>query len=422
MPIGGKENPDYLLFWPGPPPLQADPLLEEPFCAALLARLRFRSALHQALTHLDKGPTHEKSTLGAQQAIATAAKELAIIRISSPQLARASERVTSAGASGRVTSAGASGGETSAGGSEEVTAAGTSERVTSAGGSGALRDVEGVGKSGEGKEPTAGSTERSEGTSKEASISSQTDGAASRGGFEQPGAATVEKGAPSGSGRSRKSVRGVGQAVGGIAEAREEGRDSEGGPGASTPAQPSTAFSNDTLGRRESRDGAEAIAASLQASVLSERGHDAETGPGSSERVSSGATYVAPSETPHSRDRMPCTIHLREGGSTYAPIPTPSEAAGIIAGQPPIHTRDLREGVTGTAEASTASGRPAIGFDESVNRRLLGSTPPRSMKMLTWAEVSDSLNWSSSITFGVRVAVKFVSAWRDTPGSRQFIP
>ncbi len=36
----------------------------------------------------------------------------------------------------------------------------------------------------------------------------------------------------------------------------------------------------------------------------------------------------------------------------------------------------------------TASGRPAVGFDESVNRRLLAPTPPRSIKILCWEDVS----------------------------------
>ncbi|KAH8968898.1 hypothetical protein BDL97_02G006600 [Sphagnum fallax] len=35
---------------------------------------------------------------------------------------------------------------------------------------------------------------------------------------------------------------------------------------------------------------------------------------------------------------------------------------------------------------STASGRPAVGFDESVNRRLLAPTPPRSIKILCWED------------------------------------
>lgn len=37
---------------------------------------------------------------------------------------------------------------------------------------------------------------------------------------------------------------------------------------------------------------------------------------------------------------------------------------------------------------STASGRAAIGFDESVNQRLLAPTPPRSIKILSWEDVS----------------------------------
>ncbi|CAM6083048.1 unnamed protein product [Calypogeia fissa] len=35
---------------------------------------------------------------------------------------------------------------------------------------------------------------------------------------------------------------------------------------------------------------------------------------------------------------------------------------------------------------STASGQPAVGFDESVNGRLLAPTPPRSIKILSWIE------------------------------------
>ncbi|KAL2649468.1 hypothetical protein R1flu_017596 [Riccia fluitans] len=35
---------------------------------------------------------------------------------------------------------------------------------------------------------------------------------------------------------------------------------------------------------------------------------------------------------------------------------------------------------------STASGQPAVGFDESVNRRLLAPTPPRSIDILSWNE------------------------------------
>lgn len=37
---------------------------------------------------------------------------------------------------------------------------------------------------------------------------------------------------------------------------------------------------------------------------------------------------------------------------------------------------------------STASGRVAVGFDERVNRRLLAPTPPRSIKILSWEDVS----------------------------------
>jgi len=37
---------------------------------------------------------------------------------------------------------------------------------------------------------------------------------------------------------------------------------------------------------------------------------------------------------------------------------------------------------------STASGRSAVGFDESVNRRLLAPTPPRSINILSWEDVS----------------------------------
>jgi hypothetical protein len=37
---------------------------------------------------------------------------------------------------------------------------------------------------------------------------------------------------------------------------------------------------------------------------------------------------------------------------------------------------------------STASGRVAIGFDESVNRRLLAPTPPRSINIFSWEDVS----------------------------------
>jgi hypothetical protein len=49
---------------------------------------------------------------------------------------------------------------------------------------------------------------------------------------------------------------------------------------------------------------------------------------------------------------------------------------------------DSRDSGLVTEKPSTASGRPAVGFDESVNRRLLAPTPPRSIKILCWEDVS----------------------------------
>ena len=59
-----------------------------------------------------------------------------------------------------------------------------------------------------------------------------------------------------------------------------------------------------------------------------------------------------------------------------------SSAAFLSSGQASNITDDCKE------RGSTASGRPAIGFDESVNRRLLAPTPPRSIKILSWENVS----------------------------------
>lgn len=59
-----------------------------------------------------------------------------------------------------------------------------------------------------------------------------------------------------------------------------------------------------------------------------------------------------------------------------------SSAAFLSSGQASNLTEESKE------RGSTASGRPAIGFDESVNRRLLAPTPPRSIKILSWENVS----------------------------------
>lgn len=59
-----------------------------------------------------------------------------------------------------------------------------------------------------------------------------------------------------------------------------------------------------------------------------------------------------------------------------------SSASFLSSGQASNLTEKSNE------RGSTASGRPAIGFDESVNRRLLAPTPPRSIKILSWENVS----------------------------------
>lgn len=59
-----------------------------------------------------------------------------------------------------------------------------------------------------------------------------------------------------------------------------------------------------------------------------------------------------------------------------------SSAAFLSSGQAPIVIEGSKQ------RGSTASGRPAIGFVESVNRRLLAPTPPRSIKILSWENVS----------------------------------
>lgn len=42
---------------------------------------------------------------------------------------------------------------------------------------------------------------------------------------------------------------------------------------------------------------------------------------------------------------------------------------------------------TANSERTTGSGRPAIGFDAKVNRRVSAPTPPRSINILSWEEV-----------------------------------
>lgn len=44
--------------------------------------------------------------------------------------------------------------------------------------------------------------------------------------------------------------------------------------------------------------------------------------------------------------------------------------------------------VSSQHSCSTASGRRAVGFEESVNRRLLAPSPPRCIKIVSWDEVS----------------------------------
>ncbi|KAG0578924.1 hypothetical protein M758_4G058200 [Ceratodon purpureus] len=55
-----------------------------------------------------------------------------------------------------------------------------------------------------------------------------------------------------------------------------------------------------------------------------------------------------------------------------------SSSAFLSFGQAPDPSTESKE------RGSTASGRVAIGFDESVNRRLLAPTPPRSINIFTW--------------------------------------
>lgn len=51
-----------------------------------------------------------------------------------------------------------------------------------------------------------------------------------------------------------------------------------------------------------------------------------------------------------------------------------------------VHASNIKE--ESRERGSTASGRSAIGFDESVNRRLLAPHPPRSIRILSWEDVS----------------------------------
>lgn len=44
-------------------------------------------------------------------------------------------------------------------------------------------------------------------------------------------------------------------------------------------------------------------------------------------------------------------------------------------------------GEDGTEDKTTASGRPPIGFDASLNSRLSAPTPPRAIKFLSWKKV-----------------------------------
>lgn len=59
-----------------------------------------------------------------------------------------------------------------------------------------------------------------------------------------------------------------------------------------------------------------------------------------------------------------------------------SSSAFLSFGQTPDSSTEIEE------RGSTASGRVAVGFDESVNRRLLAPTPPRSIKIFGWEDVS----------------------------------
>lgn len=61
-----------------------------------------------------------------------------------------------------------------------------------------------------------------------------------------------------------------------------------------------------------------------------------------------------------------------------------SSSAFLSFGQAPDSVVESKE------RGSTASGRVAIGFDECVNRRLLAPTPPRSISILSWEDVSSS--------------------------------
>jgi hypothetical protein len=57
-----------------------------------------------------------------------------------------------------------------------------------------------------------------------------------------------------------------------------------------------------------------------------------------------------------------------------------SSSAFLSFGQTPDPSTEIEE------RGSTASGRVAVGFDESVNRRLLAPTPPRSVKIFSWED------------------------------------
>jgi hypothetical protein len=360
----------------GTSPLQDDPILEESYCTALLARLRFRRSLHQALTHLDKGPTHEKSTQAAQQALASAARELAVVRISSQQLTKASE--TSGAAKVRkafeASGLGKASEKTRSGSASECLDQGKDADL-SAGPK--VAGTFGIAKASEmpGDKAVKVLKEQGAGTAREDGAESVANGSRLDGGsVGWDGKVDTEvtsnssmQGAESGDGHSGRE---------GKSEAGEANK-----PGASRSENASAVGA--------SRNVVTALAAELHSRKLSEAtGNEPQNGVHSRSGQPPGALCTAPSDTPHTSERMPFSIHLREGGTTSAPGPNPSVAAGIAAGQPPIHTTDLRQGVTGFAEASTLSGRRAVGFDESVNRRLLASSPPKSMKVLTWTEVS----------------------------------
>lgn len=374
-----------IVAFTGTAQLQDDPILEESYCTALLARLRFRRSLHQALTHLDRGPTHEKSTQAAQQALASAARELAVVRISSQQLTKASETsgAAKASVSGKASEAAGLGkaSETTRSGKASESLDQGKDADLSAGPK--VAGTFGIVKASEmpGDKAVKVLKEQGAGTVREDGAESMANGSRLDGGsVGWDGKVDSEVTSSSG-------TRGEGAECGG-------GHSKRGGKsGAGEANEPGVSYLENASAAGASKNVVTALAAELRSSKLSEAtGNEPQSDLHSSSGQPPEALCTAPSDTPYTSKRMPFTIHLREGGTTSAPGPNSSVAAGIAAGQPPIHTTDLRQGVTGFAEASTSSGRRAVGFDESVNRRLLASSPPKSMKVLTWTEVSGQQN------------------------------